>query len=118
MKILVKPMTKYRKRTISNLRKQKFKVGMSIKIRRSTIKGKRDILMEEARASVPEPGSGRVLHLIRAFEKLLTIPKESQNDKEEVTKEGIKWAFPGLVEEHGVLSYFNGGGRGGGGVRE
>ncbi|XP_057525179.1 microtubule-destabilizing protein 60-like [Amaranthus tricolor] len=65
----------------------------------STIKRRRDILMEEARASVPEPGSGRVLHLVKAFEKLLTIPKESQNDKEEGdNKEGIKWALPGLQE--------------------
>lgn len=67
----------------------------------STTKRRRDILLEEARASVPEPGSGRVLHLVKAFEKLLTLPKksDSQDDKEvEDTKKGIKWALPGLQQ--------------------
>ncbi|XP_073136802.1 microtubule-destabilizing protein 60-like [Henckelia pumila] len=32
-----------------------------------------DRLLEEARKNVPEPGSGRVMHLVKAFEKLLSI---------------------------------------------
>ncbi|XP_021751671.1 uncharacterized protein LOC110717320 isoform X1 [Chenopodium quinoa] len=72
----------------------------------STTKRRRDILLQEARASVPEPGSGRVLHLVKAFEKLLTLPKKSEGNKddenevedEEDTKKGIKWALPGLQQ--------------------
>jgi len=70
----------------------------------STMKRRRDMLMEEARQSVPEPGSGRVLHLVKAFERLLSIPKEldekdeKQEKVEEATKKGIKWALPGLQQ--------------------
>ncbi|XP_068656904.1 microtubule-destabilizing protein 60-like [Aristolochia californica] len=58
-------------------------------------------LLEEARSSIPETGSGMVLHLVKAFEKLVTIP----NSKESTGKEGAdnaekgkatKWALPGL----------------------
>ncbi|CAL5335798.1 unnamed protein product [Camellia sinensis] len=41
------------------------------------IKRRRAKLLEEARESVPEPGSGRVMHLVKAFEKLLAIPQDS-----------------------------------------
>jgi len=67
----------------------------------STMKRRRDVLMEEARQSVPDPGSGRVLHLVQAFERLLSIPKEldEKHEKlEEETKKGIKWALPGLQQ--------------------
>ncbi|KAH7845512.1 hypothetical protein Vadar_003013 [Vaccinium darrowii] len=66
----------------------------------SKIKRTRDKLLEEARQSVPEAGFGKVMHLVKAFEKLLTIPKESdQNDEkesEDAEKNGMKWALPGL----------------------
>ncbi|XP_022773750.1 protein WVD2-like 4 [Durio zibethinus] len=72
----------------------------------STIKRRRDKLMEEARNSVPE--SGKVMHLVKAFERLLSIPnsKESEegDDQKEPKEEKIdnnnkkplKWALPGL----------------------
>ncbi|XP_050269393.1 microtubule-destabilizing protein 60-like isoform X1 [Quercus robur] len=66
----------------------------------STIKRRRNKLLEEARSSVPESGSGRVQHLVKAFEKLLSIPssKDSNDEKEaeENQKKAIKWALPGL----------------------
>lgn len=69
----------------------------------STTKRRRDMLLEEARASVPEPGSGRVLHLVKAFERLLTLPKKADDSKDddgdnEGTKKGLKWALPGLQQ--------------------
>lgn len=46
-------------------------------------------------------GARRVMHLVKAFEKLLTITKSSDfKEKEEQeleeTKKGIKWALSGL----------------------
>ncbi|KAK2663301.1 hypothetical protein Ddye_001875 [Dipteronia dyeriana] len=65
----------------------------------STVKRRRDKLLEEARNSVPE--CGKVLHLVKAFEKLLSIPKSKESDGKESEqidddKEGMKWALPGL----------------------
>ncbi|CAI9763266.1 unnamed protein product [Fraxinus pennsylvanica] len=65
------------------------------------MKRRRARLMEEARKSVPDPGAGRVMHLVKAFEKLLTIPKSSDSEEKEEqeledNKKGIKWALPGL----------------------
>ncbi|KAL8144451.1 hypothetical protein V2J09_017483 [Rumex salicifolius] len=65
----------------------------------SSIKRRREKLMEEARESIPATGSGRVLHLVQAFEKLLTLPKKSEKKDEkeaEDLKRGMKWALPGL----------------------
>ncbi|KAJ7974330.1 protein TPX2 [Quillaja saponaria] len=69
----------------------------------STVKRRRDKLLEEARRSVPEPGSGRVMHLVQAFEKLLSIPisknsdeKEEEDKQLEGNKNIPKWALPGL----------------------
>lgn len=67
----------------------------------SNVKRRRDKLMESARQSVPEPGSGRVMHLVKAFEQLLSIPKSKdpeENDENEIedAKKGMKWALPGL----------------------
>ncbi|KAL7232261.1 hypothetical protein ACSBR2_010313 [Camellia fascicularis] len=73
----------------------------------SYIKRRRDKLLEEARESVPEPGSGRVMHLVKAFEKLLTITKDSDQTDEKQSedvgdddddKKGMKWALPGLQQ--------------------
>ncbi|CAH9067700.1 unnamed protein product [Cuscuta europaea] len=64
----------------------------------STIKRTRDRLLEEARENVPEPGSGRVKHLVKAFEKLLSIrkSKDTEDAEEDETSKGLKWALPGL----------------------
>ncbi|KAK3006465.1 hypothetical protein RJ639_017744 [Escallonia herrerae] len=69
----------------------------------TNVKRRRDRLLEEARESVPETGSGRVMHLVQAFEKLLSIPKmkdSDQTDEKELedTKNGMKWALPGLQQ--------------------
>ncbi|KAJ8549950.1 hypothetical protein K7X08_033657 [Anisodus acutangulus] len=70
-----------------------------------TIKRRRERLLEEARQSVPEAGSGKVKHLVRAFEKLLAIPKTKEceekgekdgKEEEEDSTKGQKWALPGL----------------------
>ncbi|CAN4081651.1 unnamed protein product [Withania somnifera] len=74
--------------------------GMSV----GTIKRRRERLLEEARQSVPQAGSGRVKHLVKAFEKLLSMPKTNEceekgeineNEAEDSSKER-KWALPGL----------------------
>ncbi|KAK4409845.1 hypothetical protein Sango_0057500 [Sesamum angolense] len=66
-----------------------------------SLKRSRDRLLEEARQSVPEAGSGRVMHLVKAFEKLRMMPKlgdseEKEAEEMEDDKEGVKWALPGL----------------------
>ncbi|KAI4389024.1 hypothetical protein MLD38_001292 [Melastoma candidum] len=58
----------------------------------STIKRRRDKLMEAARNSIPE--EGRVMHLVKAFEKLRTIPISPAED--EADKKVVNWALPGL----------------------
>lgn len=72
----------------------------------STFKRRRDGLMEAARKSVPESGAGRVMHLVKAFEKLMSIPKETVDSKDgkeaeegdnvKVKKKPMKWVLPGL----------------------
>ncbi|KAF3681361.1 hypothetical protein P3S67_022982 [Capsicum chacoense] len=69
-----------------------------------TLKRRRERVLEEARQSVPEAGSGRVKHLVKAFEKLLSIRKINEceekgvNDENEVkdSSKEQKWALPGL----------------------
>ncbi|KAG9439819.1 hypothetical protein H6P81_019984 [Aristolochia fimbriata] len=58
-------------------------------------------LLEEARSSIPETGSGLVLHLVKAFEKLATIPNPKESAGKDTTdnvEKGkvTKWAMPGL----------------------
>ncbi|KAL0423034.1 UNVERIFIED_CONTAM: hypothetical protein Sradi_0838200 [Sesamum radiatum] len=65
-----------------------------------SLKRSRDRLLEEARQSVPEAGSGRVMHLVKAFEKLRMMPKlgdseEKEAEEMEDDKKGVKWALPG-----------------------
>lgn len=70
----------------------------------STVKRRRAKLMEEARNSVPE--CGKVMHLVKAFEKLLSIPSSKDTDvlnndreqerEEDYNKKALKWALPGL----------------------
>ncbi|QHO17259.1 hypothetical protein HN51_032867 [Arachis hypogaea] len=49
----------------------------------SNVKRRRDKLLEEARNSVPETGSGKVMHLVKAFEKILSMPKSRKKDQNE-----------------------------------
>ena len=65
----------------------------------STIKRTRNKLLEEARNSALD--NGKVKNLVKAFEKLCTLPspKESDTTEEEEIKENrkkaLQWAFPG-----------------------
>lgn len=57
----------------------------------------RSIVMEEAMSSIPETGSGRVKHLVKAFESLLSISKEGEAVKSEDRKpRTMNWTLPGL----------------------
>ncbi|XP_006363412.1 uncharacterized protein [Solanum tuberosum] len=74
--------------------------GMSVV---GTIKRGRERLLEEARQSVPETSSGKVLNLVKAFEKLLSTPKKNEceekgekDEKEEESSKEQQWALPGL----------------------
>lgn len=70
----------------------------------STVKRRRDKLMEEARKSVPDSGCGKVMHLVKAFENLMKIPKPKETDlkderevaEEQSRKKVMNWALPGL----------------------
>ncbi|KAI3726149.1 hypothetical protein L1987_65946 [Smallanthus sonchifolius] len=59
----------------------------------------RDKLLDAARQDVPEPGSGRVMHLVKAFENILTLPKanddvdKEQEQEEHGKKRDSKWEF-------------------------
>ncbi|XP_030468136.2 microtubule-destabilizing protein 60-like isoform X1 [Syzygium oleosum] len=76
----------------------------SVQVGVSTVKRRRDKLMEEARKSVPESGCGRVMHLVKAFENLLKIPNPKEADlkdeievaEEQSRKKVMSWALPGL----------------------
>ncbi|CAN0924067.1 Microtubule-destabilizing protein 60 [Linum grandiflorum] len=62
----------------------------------STVKRRREKFLEEARKSVPE--CGKVMHLVKAFEQLLTVPKAASKEQEEEEEEQkvIQWALPGM----------------------
>lgn len=64
----------------------------------STVKRRRDKLIEETRKSVPE--CGRVMHLVKAFENLLSVQiskvSDDQEQKEVDNNNSIKLALPGL----------------------
>ncbi|KAL2523165.1 TPX2 (targeting protein for Xklp2) protein family [Forsythia ovata] len=51
------------------------------------IKRRRGRQLKEGRECVPGPGSGKVMHLVKAFEKLLSIPKSSDSEEKEVDEE-------------------------------
>ncbi|KAL3636572.1 hypothetical protein CASFOL_018871 [Castilleja foliolosa] len=70
------------------------------------LKRSRDRLLEAARQSVPETGSGRVMHLVMAFEKLRMIQKSgvSEENEAEDDKKVVKWALPGLQQPRAKVS--------------
>jgi hypothetical protein len=59
----------------------------------SKVRALRTKAMAKAMSSVPDPGSGRVKHLVHAFESLLTI-SGATSDAERAG--GDSWALPGL----------------------
>ncbi|KAG6511377.1 hypothetical protein ZIOFF_029445 [Zingiber officinale] len=55
----------------------------------------RDLVKEEA----PEPGSGRVRHLVKAFENFLSISKDDAVEKSEDRDPNVmNWTLPGLQQ--------------------
>lgn len=66
----------------------------------------RERLLDNARGRVPEPGSGRVSHLVKAFESLLTVPKglnglnlvsKDEKSEEDASAENVmRWPSPGM----------------------
>lgn len=59
----------------------------------------KSLVMEEALSCVPEPGSGRVKHLVKAFESLLLISNEKEGGRSEGRRgRVINWGLPGLQE--------------------
>ncbi|KAK9118961.1 hypothetical protein Scep_017054 [Stephania cephalantha] len=78
--------------------------GSPIEMGGGTIKRRRDRLLEEARSSLPETGSGQVKHLVEVFEKLRLIQNaKEKEEKEGVSEEedcnkGMKWALPGMQQ--------------------
>ena len=64
----------------------------------------RDRLLKEAMNIGLVFGFRRVAHLVKAFERLLSIPSidysylKDENESKENNKEGMKWALPGLQQ--------------------
>ena len=77
---------------------------LSSESRLSCVKRRRDRLLKEARNNGPLSGYGRVAHLVKASERLFSIPStkyldlKDENESKENKKEGMKWAFPGLQQ--------------------
>ena len=70
----------------------------------STCVRRSDMLLKEARNIGHVSGFWRVAHLVKAFERLLSIPStdysylKDENESKENNKEGMKWALPGLQQ--------------------
>lgn len=63
----------------------------------SKVRKMKSLMLEEAMSSIPEPGAGRVMHLVRAFERLLSIPKDRERENGQGKKGRVmNWALPGL----------------------
>ncbi|RWV93190.1 hypothetical protein GW17_00044373 [Ensete ventricosum] len=57
----------------------------------------RRMMLEEAMSSLPEPGAGRVMYLVKTFERLFSISKETKGDSGGQSKrEVMTWALPAL----------------------
>ncbi|KAL1211350.1 Microtubule-destabilizing protein 60 [Cardamine amara subsp. amara] len=76
-------------------------VGESDEIGVSSMKRRREKVLEEARMSLPE--YGKVMHLVKAFEKLTFFPfskaatcKEEGNQTDDKIKKPLKWELPGM----------------------
>ncbi|GJU72525.1 TPX2 protein [Tanacetum coccineum] len=74
------------------------KLGESEKVS-DRVKRRREKVLEVARGSIPDTGCGRVMHLVKAFENALTLPKEESESEEGGEKEKVmvgSWELPGL----------------------
>ena len=49
--------------------------------------------MDKARKSIHEPGSGRVLHLVKAFENILTLPNSNEDELGDQTNNNLERRF-------------------------
>ncbi|CAD5187060.1 unnamed protein product [Musa acuminata subsp. malaccensis] len=57
----------------------------------------RRMMLEEAMSSLPEPGAGRVMYLVKTFERLFSISKETKGDGGGQSKRKVMtWALPAL----------------------
>ncbi|KAK8962648.1 hypothetical protein KSP40_PGU007083 [Platanthera guangdongensis] len=54
----------------------------------------KNMLMEEAMSCIPEPGSGRVRHLVKAFESLLSLSEGRENEKRNRKSLLMDWLMP------------------------
>nr|CAD1822598.1 unnamed protein product [Ananas comosus var. bracteatus] len=62
----------------------------------SNVRKMRSLVMEEAMSSIPDPGSGRVKHLVQAFESLLSVSDEKEKEEDNRKIKTMNWALPGL----------------------
>ncbi|OAY82284.1 Protein TPX2 [Ananas comosus] len=62
----------------------------------SNVRKMRSLVMEEAMSSIPDPGSGRVKHLVQAFESLLSVSDEKEKEADNRKIKTMNWALPGL----------------------
>lgn len=63
----------------------------------SKVRKMRSLMMEQAMVCIPDSGSGRVKHLVKAFENMLSISKDREGEKdEESQKKVMNWPLPGL----------------------
>ncbi|KAM0937856.1 hypothetical protein DsansV1_C24g0183621 [Dioscorea sansibarensis] len=63
----------------------------------SKMRKMRSLMMEQAMISIPDSGSGRVKHLVKAFESMLSISQDGEGEKvEESRKKVMNWPLPGL----------------------
>ncbi|EOA32601.1 hypothetical protein CARUB_v10015894mg [Capsella rubella] len=74
-------------------------IGDSDDIRVSMMKRRREKVLEEARMSLPE--YGKVMHLVKAFEKLTCFPlsKVIYNKEDDHIKKPLKWELPGMSQQ-------------------
>ncbi|CAH1420683.1 unnamed protein product [Lactuca virosa] len=56
-------------------------------------KRRKEKLLDEPRKSIPKPGSGRVLHLVKAFENILTLPDSNEDELEDQTNNNLERRF-------------------------
>ncbi|CAH8258991.1 unnamed protein product [Arabidopsis lyrata] len=76
---------------------EQVEIGDSDEIRVSSMKRRREKVLEEARMSLPE--FGKVMHLVKAFEKLTCFPLSKvtyKEEEEDQIKKPLKWELPGM----------------------
>ncbi|XP_010485438.1 PREDICTED: uncharacterized protein LOC104763763 [Camelina sativa] len=61
------------------------------------MKRRREKVLEDARMSLPE--YGRVMHLVKAFEKLTCVPFSYKKEEDQKIKKPLKWELPGMMSQ-------------------